>query len=186
MKLSRYVVSCFALALSGALFGCSTTHWSSSNTEINPRLPIKFKSYRELYAFIEARANGGSGMPTNASTILAMASDTKTEIVTLANDKIPYVYLVTPHFYNGGIYDHIRGAQGNGYYYILRPLAKQTDYTADGKDHGFELVGIGEGNSLTWTNSNGRIGFRTTWHISAGEHPETIYQWNGTSFKGVK
>jgi hypothetical protein len=180
------LIFCLALVLSGGLFGCSTTHWSADNPESNPKLPIQFKNYGELYAFIAAHVNGGSGMATNADMVLAMASDTTTKIVTLADDKIPCVYLVTPHFYNGGIFDHIRGAQGNGDYYILRPLSKPTDYTGDGKDHGFELIGIGEGNTFTWTNLNGKIGFVTTWHISAGEHPETIYEWNGKFFEQNK
>ena len=174
-----------ALFLNGGLIGCSTTHWSSSDVDSNPKLPIRFKNYRELYAFIEARTYGG--MPTNTDTTLAMASDTTTEIKTLADDKLQYVYLVTPHYYNGNVFDHIRGAQGNGDYYILRPLAKLTDFTGDGKDHGFELIGIGEGNTFTWTNyPNGKIGFVTTWHLSAGEHPESIYEWNGKFFEQVK
>jgi hypothetical protein len=110
---------CVALILSGGLLGCSTTRWSTDNPDAYPKLPIRFKNYRELYAFIAARADGGDGVPQNASTVLAMASDTTTEIVGLANDQIPYVYLVTPHFYDGGIYDDIRGAQGNGDYYNL-------------------------------------------------------------------
>jgi hypothetical protein len=178
------LILCLSLVLSGGLFGCSTTHWSSSEADTDTKLPVRFNNYRELYAFIEARTYGG--MPTNMDTTLAMASDSETKIVTLSDDKIPYVYLVTPHLYDGGIYDHIRGAQGNGYYYILRPLAKATDYTSDGKEHGFDLIGIGEGNTFTWTNSNGKTGFITTWHLSAGEHPETIYEWNGKFFEHVK
>jgi hypothetical protein len=180
------LILCLALVLRVGLFGCWTTHWNADNPDTNPKLPIRFKNYRELYAFMAARANGGDGVPQNASTVLAMASDTTTEIVGLANDQIPYVYLITPHFYDGGIYDHIRGAQGNGDYYILRPLIKPTGYTGDGKEHGFELIGIGEGNTFRWTNSNGKIGFVTTWHISATEHPETVYTWNGKIFERVK
>ena len=177
---------CLALVLSADLFGCSTTRWGMDNPDTNAKLPIRFRNYSELYTFIAARANGGVDVSTNANTVLAMASDSTTEIVGLANDNIPYVYLVTPHFYDGGIYDHIRGAQSNGDYYILRPLDKVTDDTGDGKDHGFELIGIGEGNTFRWTNTNGMIGFVTTWHISATEHPENVYEWNGKTFEQVK
>jgi hypothetical protein len=185
MKL-KYLLG-LALVLSGGLFGCSTAKINSSAnvaSDENIKLPIRFKNYRELYAFIEATTYGGQ--PTNADTTLAMASDTTTEIVTLSDDRLQYVYLVTPHYYDGGGYDHIRGEQGNGDYYILRPLTKLEDFTGDGKDHGFELVGIGEGNSFTWTNSNGKIGFVTTWHLSARENPASVYEWNGKFFEQVK
>lgn len=177
---------CFALVLSGGLLGCSTTPRSAHNPDTNPNLPIQFRTYHELYTFIAARAYGGDGMPTNTDMVLALASDTTTEIVGLANDEIPYVYLVTPHFYHGEVYDQIRGAQGNGDYYILRPLTKWTDDINAGRDRGFELIGMGEGNTLRWTNSNGKIGFVTTWHISATESPESVYEWNGKTFEQVK
>ncbi len=179
MKLKT--ILCFALVLSGSLFGCSTIPLNSNDEDKEVKLPINFKNYRELYAFIEARTYGR--VPTNVDATLAIASDTTTKIETLSDNKLQYVYLVTPHYYDGGVFDNIRGAQCNVEYYILRPLAKITDFTGDGKDHGFELVGIGEGNTLTWTNLNGKIGFVTTWHLSAGEHPETIYEWNGKFFE---
>lgn len=177
---------CLALILSGGLFGCATAHYSADSSandieNIGPKLPIQFKNYCELYAFILART--WNGMPTNEDTMLAMASDSETEIATLDGRKMPYVFVITPHFLDGNVYDHIRGAQGNGDYYILRPLAKQSDYTGDGKNYGFELIGIGEGNTLEWTNWNGKTAFINTWHVSAGEHATTIHVWNGKIFE---
>jgi hypothetical protein len=94
-----------------------------------------------------------------------------------------YVYLVTVHYYNGGVFDQIRGAQGNGSYYILRPLSV---YSALDTDKGFELVGVVEGNSWKLMHSNGRCRFVTYWHVSAAESPESIYEWNGKFFEQQK
>jgi hypothetical protein len=182
---------CLALVLSGGLFGCSTARptFVTGDTDSKPiRLPIKFAGYREFYTFVAQHTSGG--VPTNADTLFNLAADSTTKIITLGmgdsrNEKMPYVYLVTPHYYNGGVFDQIRGAQGNGEYYILRPLSK---YTALDTDKGFELVGILEGNAYTVQdiNVNETPRFVSYWHLSAGEHPESIYEWNGKFFAQIK
>lgn len=178
-------ILCLALVLAGGLLGCSTTKTTLVSKDSNHetiKLPVKFAGYREFYTFVAQHFYGG--MPTDADTLFKLAADSTTEIVTLSDEKIPYVYLVTSHYYNGGIYDQIRGAQGNGAYFILRPLA--TDYATLNTDKGFELVGILAGNSCELTHSNGRPQFVTHWHMSAAESPESIYEWNGKVFEQIK
>ena len=167
------------------IVGCSPSKQpvqAPVGTEVPVKLPLTFPSYQAFYAFVARRTYGG--MPTDAETLFKLAADSTTEILTLEDKQLPYVHLVTSHYYNGGIYDRIRGAQGNGDYYILRPLAP--DYTALDTDRGFELVGIAEGNTWRLRYVTGRPRFVTTWHMSADESPESILEWNGRFFESVK
>lgn len=178
---------CLAFVLSGVSYGCSTATSQGSRGVADSGtigLPVTFAGYREFYTFVAKRTYGG--MSTDADTLFKLAADSTTTIITLEDKQMPYVYLVESHYYNGGIYDQIRGAQGNGDYYILRPRA--TNYTDLDTDKGFELVGIAEGNSckLTYSNSNGKPRFVTHWHLSVDESPERIYEWNGRFFEELK
>ena len=176
---------CLALILSGGLFGCSTTKTdstTSSDAEEKIQLPIKFAGYRELYAFIARETFGDDGVSPNADTIFKLAADNETETYEL--DYPPsYLWVITPHYFNGGIIDGIRGEQGNGSYYVLRPLAGCL--TSGKTDCGFELVGIAWGNTLSFSGYNQTTRLITSWHISAGEHPETVYEWTGKCFEQV-
>ena len=176
---------CFALVAAGGWVGCSTNKQGfrcEVGAKTEAKLPIKFTDYQAFYTFVANRTYGG--MPTDAESVFKLAADSTTEILTLEGKQLPYAYLVTSHYYNGGIYDQIRGAQGNGDYYLLRPLA--TDYTTLDTDRGFELVGIAVGNTWRLSHSNGRPRFVTTWHMSAAENPESILEWNGSVFESVK
>jgi hypothetical protein len=46
-----------------------------------------------------------------------------------------------------------------------------------------DLVGILEGNGWNHQTTNGRDAFVTTWHMSADEYVQTIYEYNGTIFE---
>ncbi len=142
-------------------------------TEI--KLPIHFSNYRELYLFMAKY----EGIPTSADAVFQFAADSETEIYTL--DELPsYVWVIMPHFFNGGIFDEIRGAQGNGSIYLVHPLAR--NFASDDTNRGFELIGIAEGNAYRFASINQIPRLITNWHISAGEHPESIYEWNGKFF----
>jgi len=181
VKKSKLIL-CLALVLSGGLFGCSTTKLTAvGNTDAEQiKLPIKFAGYRELYAFIANHANGGGDLTTDEKTLFKLAADSTIKIVGLDYRHMPYVYVVESHYFRG-IHDEIRGEQGNGQYYILRPLA--ADNATWG---GFELVGILDGNAYTVQHINGMPRFVSYWHLSAGEHPESIYDWNGKYFELAK
>lgn len=180
-----------SVALTGVLFGCSSIK-PNLNSTINYAavkyydgiaLPRKFKSYHEFYDFA-ARLEGVS--VTNSEVLLKFAADTSTEIITVDDRAMQdqYLYLIEPHYLNGGVYDQIRGAQGNGGYYVLRLLA--TNFTGLDTDKGFELVGLLAGNSCRFTHETGKPTFITHWHMSAAESPQTIYEWNGKFFEAQK
>ena len=181
---------CLALVLSGGLFGCSTPKQSAFLGGVydieQVKLPIKFSNYHELYAFI-AKYNTYGGMQTDANTLFKLAADSTTEIITLEKledtNLPPYVYIVTSHYYNGGIFDEIRGAQGNGNFYILRPLAK--DFTSMDTDHGFELVGLVAGNAYRWREVARHLILQTHWHSGAFYDDWTSYKWNGNYFEQI-
>jgi hypothetical protein len=175
------LILCLALILICGIFGCSTTKpvVITGDTVDEPiKLPVKFAGYREFFTFVAKNTYGG--MSIDADTVFKLAADSTIEIVGLDFKSMPYVYVVEDHYYNGYL-DEIRGAQGNGQYYILRPLT-----TGSRTSRGFELVGIIDGNAYTVQHLNETPRFVSYWHISAGEHPETIYEWNGKFFESKK
>ena len=188
MDTKRKLRLCLALVLSGCIFGCSTTKpvFADHNADIghNP-LPIKFAGYREFFTFVGTNSN--NGMPINNDTLFKLAAESQVEIITVDFPQMPYLYVVKTHYFRNGfdtnhvfnfVYDEIRGAQGNGQFYILRPLA-----TTNAALGGFELLGILNGNAYTVQHLNGTPRFVSYWHLSAGEHPESIYEWNGKFFE---
>jgi hypothetical protein len=174
---------CLAFILCIGLFGCATSHYSDANTDSDVKLPIRFKNYRELYTFISREVFEDKNMSSQPDTIFKLAADSETETYALVNSPF-YLWVITPHYLNGGIYDQIRGAQGNGIFFIVRPLAK--NFTSDETDCGFELVGIASGNVVNFSGYNQTTRLTACWHISATKHPETTYEWNGKSFEQVK
>ena len=174
---------CLALVLSGSLTGCSTARQcpviAPDPDAAKIELPLKFAGYRELYGFMAKR----EGVQSYADAVFKLAADSETRI--LALDTPPtYVWVILPHFYNGGIYDLIRGAQGNGGIYLVHPLAN--NFTAANTDGGFELVGIAGGNRYEFSSVNQVPRLIAHWHLSAGEQPETVYEWNGKFFAQIK
>jgi hypothetical protein len=172
---------CLALVLSSCLCGCSTTKpiFATGDGAIEQiKLPIKFAGYREFFTFVGTNSN--NEMPINDDTVFKLAAESTIEVVDLSYKQMPHVYVVEPHYFRG-IYDEIRGAQGNGQYYVLRPLAADNAVLG-----GFELVGILDGNAYTVQHVNGIPRFVCNWHLSAREHPESIYEWNGKKFERAK
>jgi hypothetical protein len=183
---SRTIIVCLVVVLWCGVVGCATGHHSAMNTDSDVKdvkLPIRFKNYRELYAFISHEVFPDNDVPSGPDAIFKLAADSETETYALDNSPF-YLWVITPHYLNGGIYDQIRGAQGNGAYFIVRPLAK--NLTSENTDCGFELVGIASGNALNFSGYNQTTRFTTFWHISATEHPATTYEWNGKFFEGLK
>jgi hypothetical protein len=180
--MSFKLLLCLALVLSGAMCGCSTTRplaVIAPEKERHPELPVKFASYRQLYEFMATR----EGVQSFPDAVFKLAADSETQIYSL--DEPPkYVWVITPRFYNGGIYDVIRGAQGNGSIYLVRPLAR--DFISANTDCGFELVGLAEGNIYRLSNVNKTPILITHWHLSADKDPETVYEWNGKFFVHVR
>ena len=65
----------------------------------------------------------------------------------------------------------IRGAQDNGLFYVIEKNGK-----------GYDLIGILSGNSYRYTEFNGKETFITTWHISASQFNQCLYQWDGKMY----
>jgi hypothetical protein len=155
------------------IVSCSTAHKRTRGIE---KQTTHLRDYAEMFRFIAAREE----LPVDQGTILRLAADSSVEVWHF--DDIPVLYVITAHYYAGGLYDQVRGAQSNGRYYLLRPLNQQ--FTAAGNlDRGFELVGIAEGNTYRWETLNGRRRLITTWHLSASESPTNTYDWNGSKFE---
>lgn len=135
------LVLCLAVVLGGALCGCSTTRppaiIAPEEQLRQTELPVTFANYRQLYEFM-AKLEGVQSFP---DALFKLAADSQTKMYAL--DEPPkHVWVITPHFYNGGIYDQIRGATGNGNFYLVRPLARND--TSLNTDCGFELIGIAD------------------------------------------
>jgi hypothetical protein len=166
---------CLALVLSGGLFGCSITKSALIAADAEQiKLPITFASIGDFFTFV-AR-DSINGMPINDDTVSKLVADSTDKIVVLDSKQrqMPFVHVVESHYFNRGI-DEIRGVQGNGQFYILRPLASKV-----------ELVGILDGNSYRLQPINGTPRFVSYWHLSANESSENIYEWNGKFFEQKK
>lgn len=171
-----------ALVLSGGLVGCSTNRQPAV---IAPErllrqtgLPVRFANHHQLYGFI-AKHEGVQSFP---DAVFRLAADSNTELYDF-DDAPRHVWVVTPHFYtvyNSGSSDLIRGATGNGNFYLVRPLAGNS--ASRNTDCGFELVGTVEGNTYGFSGFNQTTRLTTHWHLSADKSPETVYEWNGHFF----
>jgi hypothetical protein len=163
--------------LSGGLVGCLTTKPAlvAGDTDAEQiKLPITFANLDEFFTFV-AR-NSINGMPINDDTVSKLATDSTDKTVGLDSKQrqMPFVHVVESHYFNRGI-DEIRGVQGNGQFYILRPLTSKV-----------ELVGILDGNSYRLQPINGTPRFVSYWRLSANESSENIYEWNGKFFEQKK
>jgi len=163
-----------AFGLAAILAGCTTapTHQASKS----PWTDTPFRSYREAFKFIAQ----SEGLPTDSKTLLQLAADSK--VVVHHFDGIPALYIVEANYYAGGIYNQIRGVQLNGRYYVLRSLAR--DFAGIGNlDRGFELIGVLQGNTYRWDNTDDRLRLITTWHVSAPDNKGSVYDWDGRVFR---
>lgn len=151
--------------------------------------PRKFSNYREIFKYIADNESKSTVDPINDDKLLKLAADSQIDVCRVEGH-LPPILVVTASYYNFfnnnmGVDDEIRSSTGNGRFYLFIPLQK--NLTEDGNPNpGFELVGIGIGNSYSWTSMNHVPEFITTWHGSATQSPASIYQWDGKIFKLIK
>lgn len=152
--------------------GCATRRAASDapslwhNSAFHPVMPaVPFGSYKAAFRYI-AKCEG---LPSDSSTLFALAADSTLERSHshLAGDLV----IVRAEYYGQSRFG-IRGAQGQGRYYVFQT-----------RDDGWRLVGILHGNSYRWDAVGDTLRIITRTHLSAVESPETIYTWTGQLFE---
>jgi hypothetical protein len=171
--LIRQLVSTAVLSytlISGA--GCAT-HQSVSdspdlwqNSGFHPTKPSKpFESCEVAFSYIAQCER----LPSDRHTLFVLAADS-----TLVRSNWPQtgdLVVVRAEYYGQSRFG-IRGAQGQGRYYVF-----QTG------DYGWRLVGILHGNSYRWDAVGDTLRIITATHFSAAVSDETIYTWKGQLFE---
>ena len=140
--------------------------------------PIHFKDYEELFDYIAFQNGLKTGLDNGGpGDVFKLAVDSKIDYHR-DSDGIPDTAVIMPNYIQTFLYENhrfrdnfIRGAQGNGSYYVIRF-----------ENEGIDLIGILEGNGYSWTSINGKEALETSWHMSAREYVRTIYEWDGKVF----
>lgn len=114
-----------------------------------------FAGYRELFSYIAEREE----LPTDPDAILKLAAESSLAEVRARADE-SYI-VVRVDFRADTHVSKVRGAQGNGPFYVLRREGGR-----------FRLLGTMFGNSYVWGSRNGNLFFTVSSHMSA-EHSDT-------------
>jgi hypothetical protein len=138
--------------------------WHDSG--FHPTVPGKlFDSYEAAFSCIARRES----LPEDKHTLFALAADSTLE---RAHSHLTGDLVVVRAEYYGQSRFGIRGAQGQGRYYVFQV-----------RDAGWRLVGILHGNSYRWDAVGDTLRVITKWHMSASESPERVYTWKGQLFE---
>ena len=129
--------------------------------------PVHFQDYKEIFGYIATE----DGLFNDPEMILQLSNDCKVEYIHSEKKDGPLRAVLTANLIDNNGVNILRGASGNGAYYVLQ-------FTPTGMD----LVGILVGNGWKNRTIDGHDAFVTTWHMSAFEYVETIYDWNGSVF----
>lgn len=130
-----------------------------------------FPTYRDCFRFM---AGCQETTVVDEANLFKLAAESSMETFRLA-DGTSNIVLVIKLDYLKGPYSAMRGAQGNGLYFLFVP-----------RSNGFEHVGTMAGNAYRHGTLNGRCRFITSWHMSGAEAIETEYVWNGKMFEVTK
>lgn len=130
-----------------------------------------FDSYQQLFSYIADE----NGLGTDPQTILKLAADSRVEYLNSTTKDGPLRAIITANWINtqefAGV-NSLRGASNNGLFYVVQ-------FSYDG----LQLIGILEGNGFKSSQVNGQEVLITSWHMSANEYVQTIYEWDGNVFK---
>jgi len=141
----------------------------------------RFSGYGDLFERIAERELVAMGRIDAATPerVLKLATESSISFDRV-DDAIFGVVETHYHVWSGGRpYDALRGATGNGLYYVVRRLG------GDGADGEMELVGRAWGRGYRWQTENGTPVFVVTNRLSAEENPETFYRWDGAVFRAA-
>lgn len=160
------------LVIAFGLAGC-TTHplhgqtpacWHAS--KCRPMVPAQpFGSYEAVFDYIAKCEK----LSRDERTLSGLAADSTVERYHF--DRTGDLSIVRAEYYGDSQFG-IRGAQGQGRYYVFQTHG-----------HRCRLVCILDGNGYRWDNVGDKVRIITWWHISAAESPETVYSWNGQIFE---
>jgi len=143
----------------------------------NSASPEHFSSWRGFFSHVASRSVDLGLDPKDLDSLFALAAESA--VTPLPAE--PSLILVEPHFYRWkpqqGPIDQLRGASGNGDYYLLQRDAS-----------GFLLIGRMWGNGCehsgtAFENSIKTERFKCKAHASGGSHTVTEYQWDGKTFR---
>jgi hypothetical protein len=128
-------------------------------------LPIHFADAHGLYTYLAYL----SGEPTNSASVDGFISGCE---IDRSPANVCDCWVIAPTYNAAGL--GVRGAPGNGDYYIVKRLLDPKDgYTLKG----FNLVGIIFGNSCTFSHENHETVLESYWHMGLGEGVRTRYRW---------
>ncbi len=126
--------------------------------------PKLFANYRELFEYIA----DAESLPKDPETVFKLAAESS---ISVHQVKVGDFHLVIrADFHGDGYVSTIRGAQGNGTFYVLHR-----------ERGGLRLIGTMFGNGYVPGSLNGQLYFKMGAHMSAGSSPESIYRVVGDS-----
>jgi len=125
-----------------------------------------FKNYRECFRFM-ARDRDSK---IDDDQLFKLAAESSMNWYWLDSETRRIVIVIKLDLL-GDTYSAIRGAQGNGDYYLFVPVS-----------NGFLHVGTMWGNSYKYGTLNGKPRFIASAHMSAASAIETEYVWDGSRF----
>jgi hypothetical protein len=158
-----------------SLFLVVTGFASQRDTSVTS--PIALRNYDALFRFVGQKELVEIGYVASLTpeVVLKLAAESKIEFMDVDGQMFA---VVEPHYYSEKqLVDTVRGASGNGSYYILCLSESQN---ADAR---FKLLGIADGNQYRWMIVNRIPVFVTRWHVSSNESPESFYRLQGDVFK---
>jgi hypothetical protein len=120
------------------------------------------RDYRAVFQYIVDNED----IPVDKPDLFNMAAESVVDHV--QTEPAQWFLVVKPDLLNEKHGSMLRGAQGNGPFYVFRETPQ-----------GFEVLGTMFGNGYKAGSTNGRLQLRTTSHGSAEISQETVYEVEG-------
>jgi hypothetical protein len=145
------------------------------NTSV--KSPVDLRNYDALFRFVGQKELVALGYVESLTpeVILKLAAESKIEFMDV--DGLVFAVVETHYHSEKSLVDMVRGASGNGSYYILRVSESL------GTDARFKLLGIACGSQYKWKTVNHIPVFVTRWNLSSSESRESFYELRGDVFK---
>lgn len=121
--------------------------------------PRSFAGYPDLFRYVAETEL----LPTDEDTIFRLAAESTVDYVGVRPGEV-YV-VVRAELREEGEASRVRGAQGNGPYYVFRK-----------QGGAFLLLGTMFGNRYTWGSLNGGLVFTVTAQLSADQSQAAVYR----------